>query len=121
LEEAKGEVNQMVANADGEYLKSKIEADVYLEKQKLLAQAILAEGIAEANGIKEMNDALVAVGGEVIVKLRIAEALQGKRIILLPVSEGGMNLKTTDINGLIETLGIKSLSDKKRPRLLEKQ
>jgi regulator of protease activity HflC (stomatin/prohibitin superfamily) len=114
LEEAKGEVNQMVANADGEYLKSKIEADVYLEKQKLLAQAILAEGIAEANGIKEMNDALVAVGGEVIVKLRIAEALQGKRIILLPVSEGGMNLKTTDINGLIETLGIKSLSDKKR-------
>jgi hypothetical protein len=45
------------------------------------------------------------------VKLRIAEALQGKRIVLLPVSEGGMNLKTTNINRLIETLGVKSLSD----------
>jgi hypothetical protein len=45
------------------------------------------------------------------VKLRIAEALQGKRIVLLPVSEGGMNLKTTDINRLIDTLGVKSLSD----------
>ena len=50
-------------------------------------------------------------GGEAIVKLRIAEALQGKRIVLLPVSEGGMNLKTTNINRLIETLGVKSLSD----------
>ncbi len=110
LEEAKGEVNKMVADADGEYLKAKIEADVYLEQQRLLAQAIQAEGIAEANGIREMNNALAGDGGEVIVKLRIAEAIQGKRIILLPVSEGGMNLKTTDINGLIETLGVRSLS-----------
>ena len=54
--------------------------------------------------------ALAGAGGEAIVKLRIAEAIQGKRIILLPVSEGGMNLKTTDINRLIETLGIKALS-----------
>jgi hypothetical protein len=49
------------------------------------------------------------------VKLKIAEALEGKRIILLPVSEGGMNLKTTDINRLIETLGVKSLSGRSRP------
>ena len=110
LEEARGEVNKMVADADGEYLKAKIEADVYREQQQLLAQAIQAEGIAEAAGIREMNDALAGSGGEAIVKLRIAEAIQGKRIILLPVSEGGMNLKTTDINGLIETLGVKSLS-----------
>ena len=110
LEEAKGEVNKMVADADGQYLKDKIEADVYQEQQQLLAKAIRAEGIAEATGIQEMNNALAGSGGEAIVKLRIAEALQGKRIILLPVSEGGMNLKTTDINRLIETLGIKALS-----------
>ena len=54
--------------------------------------------------------ALAGAGGEAFVKLRIAEALQGKRIMLLPVSEGGMNLKTTDINQLIEVMGIKSLS-----------
>lgn len=112
LEEAKGEVNKMVADADGQYLKDKIEADVYQEQQQLLAKAIEAEGIAEAKGVLEMNNALAGSGGEAIVKLKIAEALQDKRIILLPVSEGGMNLKTTDINRLIETLGVKSLSGK---------
>ena len=110
LEEARGEVNKMVADADGQYLKAKIEADVYQEQQQLLAKAIQAEGIAEAKGIQEMNNALAGSGGEAIVKLRIAEAIQGKRIMLLPLSEGGMNLKTTDINRLIETLGVQSLS-----------
>lgn len=115
LEEARGEVNKMVADADGQYLKDKIEADVYQEQQQFLARAIEAEGIAEARGIQEMNNALAGSGGETIVKLKIAEALEGKRIILLPVSEGGMNLKTTDINRLIETLGVKSLSGSSRP------
>jgi regulator of protease activity HflC (stomatin/prohibitin superfamily) len=110
LEEARGEVNKMIADADGVYLKAKIEADVYYEQQQLLAEAIEAEGIAEAKGIEEMNKALVGAGGEAMVKLQIAEAIQGKKIILLPVSEGGMNLKTTNINELISTLGIRALS-----------
>jgi len=114
LEEAKGEVNKMVANADGEYLRAKIEADVYFEKQELIAEAIKTEGIATAKGIQEMNNALAGSGGEALVKLRIAEAIQGKRIVLLPVSEGGMNLKTTDINQLIDTMGLKALS-KRQP------
>ncbi|MDY6950291.1 MAG: SPFH domain-containing protein [Thermodesulfobacteriota bacterium] len=114
LEEAKGEVNKMVADADGEFRRAKIEADVYYEKQELLAQAIKAEGIAEAKGIQEMNKALTGSGGEALVKLRIAEALQDKQIVLLPVSEGGMNLKTTDINQLINTMGLKGLSPKQR-------
>jgi regulator of protease activity HflC (stomatin/prohibitin superfamily) len=113
LEEAKGEVNKMVAKADGEYLQAKIEADAYYEKQKLLAEAVKSEGIAEAKGIQVMNDALTGAGGEALVKLKIAEALQGKKILLLPVSEGGMNLKTMDINQLIQTLGVKSLAEKK--------
>ncbi len=110
LEEARGEVNKMVADADGQYLKDQIEADVYQEQQQFLAEAIKTEGIADAKGIQEMNNALAGAGGETIVKLRIAEAMQGKRIMLLPMSEGGMNLKTTDMNKMIETLGIKSLS-----------
>ena len=114
LEEAKGEVNKLIADADGVFRKAKIEADVYYEKQKLLAEAIMAEGIAEAKGIQEMNNALAGSGGEALVKLRIAEALQNKKIMLLPVSEGGMNLKTTDINQLINTMGVKSLGGKKQ-------
>lgn len=113
LEETRGEVNKLVADADGEYQKAQIEADVYYEKQQLLAEAITAEGVAEAKGVQEMNNALAGSGGDTIVKLSIAEAMQGKKIILLPVSEGGMNLKTMDMNKLIETLGVKSLSEGK--------
>ena len=102
----------MVASVDGEYMMAKIEVDAYYEKQTLLAKAIKSEGIAEAKGIREMNKAMGSAGGEALVKLQIAEALQGKKIVLLPVSEVGMNLKTTDINKLIDTMGIKSLSSK---------
>ena len=110
-EDAKGEVNQMVAKADGIYKKAKIEADAYFEKQKLLALAIKVEGIAEAKGIRNMNRAMAGKGGEVLVKLRIAEALQGKKIMLLPVSSGGgINLQTTDINKLIDVMGAKALA-----------
>ena len=111
LEEARGEVNGMIADVDGEFMKSKIEADVYHEKQQLLAQAIKAEGEAQAKGIQEMNNAMASAGGEALVKLKIAEALQGKKLILLPVSEGGMNLKTTNINELIRTMGVKKLAE----------
>jgi hypothetical protein len=38
-------------------------------------KAIQAEGIAEANGIQEMNNALAGSGGEAIVKLRIVEMI----------------------------------------------
>ncbi len=114
LEEAKGEVNKVVADVDGEYRRAKIETDAYFEKQQLLAQAIKAEGIAEAKGIRQMNRALTGSGGETLVKLKIAEALQGKKITLLPVSEGGMNLKTTDINQLIDVMGIKALASPKQ-------
>ena len=111
LEEAQGEVNKLVAEVDGEFRKTKIEIDAYYDRQANTAKAIMAEGIAEAKAITEMNKALAGAGGEAIVKLRIAEALQGKRIILLPTSEGGMNLKTTNMNQLLETMGIKSLSE----------
>ena len=117
LEDAKGEVNKMIADVDGEFLKAKIEADAYFEKQQLIAEAIKAEGIAEAKGITEMNNAMASAGGEALVKLRIAEAIQGKKIILLPVSEGGMNLKTTNINDLIQTMGIKSLANSENKTL----
>jgi len=110
LEDAKGEVNKMVASVDGEFRMAQIEVDAYFERQSLLAKAIRAEGIAEAAGIREMNKALLGTGGEALVELRIAEALQDKKIVLLPVSEGGMNLKTLDMNRLIETLGIRSLA-----------
>lgn len=114
LEDARGEVGKMVAAADGSFRQAQIEADAYYEKQSRLAQAIEAEGQAEAKGILEMNKALAGSGGEVMVKMKLAEALAGKPILILPLSGSGMDLKTTDINKLLETYGARSLA-KPRP------
>lgn len=108
--DAQGQVNKSVAEADGEYAKSQLQADAYFQQQEQIAQAIEAEGKADADGIRAMNRALTGSGGETLVKLRIAEALQGKKIMLLPVSEGGINLKTTDINDLLKVYGLKSMA-----------
>jgi regulator of protease activity HflC (stomatin/prohibitin superfamily) len=111
LEEAKGDVNKMVAEADGRFRQAQIEADAYYEQQRRIAGAIEAEGVAEAKGITEMNKALAGSGGEVMVKLKLAEALQGKRILLLPLSGSGLDLKTTDMNRLLELYGARKLAE----------
>lgn len=110
LEDAKGEVSKMIAEVDGRFRAAQIEADAYYQKQDLLARAIEAEGQADAKGIAELNKALTGSGGEVMVKLKIAEALQGKRILLLPLAGGGFDIKTTDVNKLLETYGVRSLA-----------
>jgi len=113
LQDAVGEVNKMIAVADGDYEQAKIEADAYYEKQGKLAQAIENEGIAEAEGIRKMNEALSGAGGEIMVKMKLAEALKDKKIILIPTSgEGGVNFKTLNINELLSMQGLKSISDK---------
>ncbi|MFH0891645.1 MAG: prohibitin family protein [Candidatus Falkowbacteria bacterium] len=111
IEDAQGEVNKAMAEVDGQFRKAKIEVDAYYDQQANVAKAIRAEGIAEAKAIEEMNKALAGSGGEAIVKLRLAEALQGKKIFLLPVGgEGGMNLKTTNVNELLNVMGIQKLA-----------
>lgn len=109
LQEAIGEVNQKVARADGSYLQTKIDADAYYDQQEKLARAVRAEAEAEAKGLREMIQALEGRGGEAQVKLKIAEALQGKPILLLPISSGSLDVKSTDINRLLETYGLQRL------------
>jgi len=110
--DAQGQVNRVVAEADGEFERAKLQADAYFQQQESIGKAITAEGAADAKGIKAMNEALGGPGGEILVKLRIAEALKGKKIYLLPISEGGINLKTTDINDLLKVYGLQNMSRK---------
>ncbi|PCJ65770.1 MAG: hypothetical protein COA73_01940 [Candidatus Hydrogenedentota bacterium] len=112
VEEAKGEVAKMTAEADGDYEVSKIEVDAYYEQQERLAEAIMIEGLAEAEGITKMNEALSGAGGEAMVKLKIAEALNGKKIVMLPIGGGGLDVRTTDINALLQLYGIEKLTGK---------
>ena len=108
LQQAQGEVNKLVAEVDGEFEKEKIKADAYYEQQTRIAKAIEIEGNAEALGIQKTVEALNNSGGITMVKLKMAEALTGKPIYLLPFSDGGggIDLKTTDVNGLLEMYGV---------------
>jgi hypothetical protein len=50
--------------------------------------------------IEKENAALGGAGGRTMVKLKIAEALRGKRIVMVPTGKGA-NLQTLDVNDLI--------------------
>ena len=107
LQQAQGEVNKIIAAVDGEFEREKIRSDAYYEQQTRIAQAIEVEGNAEAQGIKKTVEALNSSGGITMVKLKMAEALIGKPIYLLPFSDGsGIDLKTTDVNGLLKMYGV---------------
>lgn len=104
MEEAKGVVNQAIEEAQGESQKKTLSADaIYYERQRG-AEAILAEQRAKAKGIAERARALSGTGGRNIVKLKVAEALKGKPIVFVPA--GGMDLRQTDMNQLLETYAV---------------
>lgn len=103
LESAKGKVSQQLAQAQGELSKAKLGADAALVQSENEAAAILAEARARAQGIEKENAALGGAGGRTMVKLRIAEALAGKRIVFLPTGKGA-NLNTLDVNQLLSSL-----------------
>ena len=115
LQDAIGSVNQMVARADGAFLQTKIDADAYYDQQDKIAKAIKAEAEAEARGLSQMIHSLEGKGGETLVKLKIAEALQGKPILILPISGGSLDVKTTDVNKLLELYGIQRLAPQVMP------
>lgn len=114
LEDTQGKVNEIIAKVDGQYLQAKIKADAYYEKQQKIAEAIKAEGLAEAEAITKMNEALFGTGGTNMVKLKIAEAMTNKEIILLPTNSSGLDLRSTDVNSLLKVYGAKSAASKKQ-------
>ena len=67
--------------------------------------AILAEARSKAQGIEKENEALGGAGGRTMVKLKIAEALQGKRIVFMPSGKGS-TLQTVDMNQLMSQFAV---------------
>lgn len=109
LERAKGEVAKSVEKALGQAERRQLEADAIFFQREKEAEAILAEKRALAEGLTEQAKALAGSGGETMVKLKLAEALQGKEILFLPAGSG-MDVRTTDINTLLQTYGIQSVT-----------
>src|SRR5258708_10258574 len=107
LQDALGEVNKAVAQADGQYQEAVLGADAYYQQQTNLAAATIAEGAAEAASIKKMREAMMNEGGLIQVKMAIAESLRGKHIVMIPTgSANSFNLQTLDLNDILRQLGV---------------
>lgn len=102
LESARGKVNQQIATANGEFLETKLAADAALVRAKNEAEAILLEARTKAQGIEKENAAMAGTGGRTMVKLRIADAMKGKRLVMLP--SAGADLQTLDVDALLSSL-----------------
>jgi regulator of protease activity HflC (stomatin/prohibitin superfamily) len=111
LETTKGQVNQLIAAETGKAQQVHLQADAYFEAKKLEADATLAEKTANAKGTQKLKEAYSGSGGRTMVKLKIAEALKGKRIVLYPMSDAAMNIQKTDVNRFLETMGLTSIAD----------
>jgi regulator of protease activity HflC (stomatin/prohibitin superfamily) len=106
LEKTKGTVAQRIATERGKAEQMHLQADAYFAAKTLEAEALLAEKTARAQGITKMKEAMSGAGGRTMVKLRIAEALEGKRIVLFPTSDSALNLQQTDVNRFLDTMGL---------------
>jgi regulator of protease activity HflC (stomatin/prohibitin superfamily) len=103
LETARGKVASDIAQAAGQLEQAKLTADAEFFQQQQNADAILAERTAKAKAISKRNEALRGAGGRAMVKLRIAEALAGKSLVLVPGGSNGIGLNKLDVNKLVET------------------
>ena len=89
---AEGAAAVQVELARGEAEVKKLEADAALYRRKKAADGDLLVKLAEAQGTELENQALRGAGSENMVGLRMAEALRGTRVIVLPTDgEGAMN------------------------------
>lgn len=102
LESARGKVAADIAAAEGALKQAQLAADAELYQQQQNADAIVAERSAKAKAIEKRNAALRGSGGRAMVKLRIAEALEGKQIVLVPGGQTGVGLHKLDVNKLID-------------------
>jgi len=100
LETARGVVSKDIAIAKGELAQARLAADAQLVKATNEATASLTEAKTRAQSIEKENAALGGAGGRTMVKLKIAEALKGKRIVMVPAGKGA-SLQTLDVNELI--------------------
>jgi len=103
---AEGAAAVQVELARGETEVKKLEADADLYRRKKAADGDLLVKLAEAQGTELENQALRGVGSENMVGMRMADALKGTQIIVLPTDgEGGMN--PLDLKTLLRRFDVK--------------
>jgi regulator of protease activity HflC (stomatin/prohibitin superfamily) len=111
LETARGKVAADIAAAEGALQQAKLAADAEFFQQQQNSDAIVAERSAKAKAIQKRNEALRGTGGRAMVKLKVAEALMGKEIILIPGGQSGVGLHKLDVNKLIDNAAAKEATE----------
>jgi regulator of protease activity HflC (stomatin/prohibitin superfamily) len=102
LETARGKVAADIAAAEGRLKQAQLGADAAYYAQQQNSEAILAERTAKAKAIAKRNEALRGIGGRAMVKLKVAEALDGKSIVLVPGGQAGAAFNRLDVNKLVD-------------------
>src|SRR5204862_7276575 len=100
---ARGRVASEIAASQGKLKQATLAADAAYFAQQQNAEALLAERTAKAKAIAKRNEALRGTGGRAMVKIKIAEALEGKSIVLIPVGTAGSAFNKLDVNKLVDT------------------
>ena len=111
LEKTRGDVEQKIAAEKGKAEQMALDADAYYFAKQKDAEAILAEKKANAQGLRKLNQAMAGSGGRTRVKLKIANALQGKRIVVLPAGSGTASFNKLDVNDLLNQAAIHEVVD----------
>lgn len=97
---AEGRANVQVEISRGAAEVQKLKADADLYRRKRDAEGKLLVDLAEAKGTQLENEALEGAGSENMVGLKMAEALQGVRVLVLP-SDGQYGVNPLDLGGML--------------------
>jgi hypothetical protein len=101
--------NARIAEANGYKEQSTYQGDAYYASKSNEAKAIQAEGTAEIEGLRQQIAALAGKGGRAMVRLEVAKQLSKgdpKFVAINPGQGGAIDLSKTDMNQLIQQLGI---------------
>jgi regulator of protease activity HflC (stomatin/prohibitin superfamily) len=102
INNARGEADSMIELAKGRASKVTQVADAELAAKTMQAKAQEIKYNAMAAGVAAQTAALSGPGGSQQVSLAITQAIQGKKIIIVP-SQGAMNV--LDLNELLQNYG----------------
>jgi regulator of protease activity HflC (stomatin/prohibitin superfamily) len=103
---AEGAAAVLVELSRGEAEVKKLEASADLYRRQKAAEGDLLVRLAEAKGTELENQALRAGGSENMVGLRMAEALKGTQLILLP-TDGDNGVNPLDLRSMLKRFDVK--------------
>lgn len=107
--QAESQYNARIAEAKGYKEQSVYQGDAYFTAKSNEAKAISAEGFAEIEGLRQQVAAFSGKGGRAMLRLEVAKQLSNGNPKFVSVNQGqagGIELSKTDMNQLIQQLGI---------------